>query len=59
MTLLSTILILQCLAGAGGGGFMVMITKEPNQKETIEEILTKGGFQFSIHDVKVDRKGMQ
>lgn len=29
----------QCLAGAGGGGFLYILTKAPRQKEALEQIL--------------------
>lgn len=31
----------QCLAGAGGGGFLYVLTKGPWQKEALQQILTK------------------
>lgn len=31
----------QSLAGAGGGGFLYLLTKEPRQKETLEAVLAK------------------
>lgn len=31
----------QSLAGAGGGGFLYLLTKEPRQKEALEAILAK------------------
>uniref|UniRef100_A0A8C8RF37 L-fucose kinase n=1 Tax=Pelusios castaneus TaxID=367368 RepID=A0A8C8RF37_9SAUR len=49
----------QSLAGAGGGGFLYILTKEPNQKEIIQQILanTEGLGNFSIHTVEVDTAG--
>lgn len=31
----------QCLAGAGGGGFLYVLTKAPRQKEALHQILAK------------------
>lgn len=31
----------QSLAGAGGGGFLYLLTKEPRQKEALEAVLAK------------------
>ena len=30
-----------CMAGAGGGGFLYVLTKEPNQRLLVEELLAK------------------
>uniref|UniRef100_A0A674IWP1 L-fucose kinase n=1 Tax=Terrapene triunguis TaxID=2587831 RepID=A0A674IWP1_9SAUR len=49
----------QSLAGAGGGGFLYILTKEPSQKVFIQQILanTEGLGNFSIHTVEVDTAG--
>ncbi|NXA41609.1 FUK kinase, partial [Eudromia elegans] len=49
----------QCLAGAGGGGFLCVLTKAPCQKEALLQILaeTEGVGNFSIHSVQVDTGG--
>ncbi|NWS47635.1 FUK kinase, partial [Probosciger aterrimus] len=49
----------QCLAGAGGGGFLYILTRAPRQKEVLHQILakTEGLGNFSIHSVKVDTGG--
>ncbi|KAI1235477.1 hypothetical protein IHE44_0002342 [Lamprotornis superbus] len=46
----------QCLAGAGGGGFLYILTKAPRQKEALHQILanTEGLGNFSIHGIEVD-----
>lgn len=31
----------QSLAGAGGGGFLYLLTKEPRQKEVLERVLAE------------------
>ncbi|NWY01788.1 FUK kinase, partial [Nothoprocta ornata] len=50
----------QCLAGAGGGGFLYVLTKAPRQKEALLQILakTEGVGNFSIHSVEVDTGGL-
>ncbi|XP_075393744.1 L-fucose kinase [Tenrec ecaudatus] len=50
----------QSLAGAGGGGFLYLLTKEPRQKETLEALLaqTEGLGNYSIHLVEVDTQGL-
>ncbi|XP_062442094.1 L-fucose kinase [Rhea pennata] len=49
----------QCLAGAGGGGFLYVLTKAPRQKEALHQILakTEGLDNFSIHSIEVDAGG--
>ncbi|XP_010019915.1 PREDICTED: L-fucose kinase, partial [Nestor notabilis] len=49
----------QCLAGAGGGGFLYVLTRAPQQKEALHQILAKieGLDNFSIHSVEVDTGG--
>ncbi|XP_048013583.1 L-fucose kinase-like [Megalobrama amblycephala] len=50
----------QSLAGAGGGGFLFLLTREPQQKETVTEILTniQGIGSFSVHSVDLDMDGI-
>ncbi|XP_038610452.1 L-fucose kinase [Tachyglossus aculeatus] len=50
----------QSLAGAGGGGFLYILTKAPRQKETLERLLakTEGLGNYSIHLVEVDTQGL-
>ena len=38
----------QCLAGAGGGGFMYVITKNPNAVKEISDKLAELGVSHSI-----------
>ncbi|XP_065519301.1 L-fucose kinase isoform X2 [Lathamus discolor] len=49
----------QCLAGAGGGGFLYVLTRAPRQKDVLHQILakTEGLGNFSIHSVEVDTGG--
>nr|XP_008255824.1 L-fucose kinase isoform X2 [Oryctolagus cuniculus] len=51
----------QSLAGAGGGGFLYLLTKEPRQKEAVEAVLakTEGLGNFSVHLVEVDSQGLR
>ncbi|XP_068549098.1 L-fucose kinase isoform X1 [Anas acuta] len=50
----------QCLAGAGGGGFLYILTKAPRQKEALHQVLAKieGLGNFSIHSIEVDTGGI-
>ncbi|XP_040135598.1 L-fucose kinase isoform X4 [Ictidomys tridecemlineatus] len=50
----------QSLAGAGGGGFLYLLTKEPRQKEALEAVLakTQGLGNYSVHLVEVDTQGL-
>ncbi|XP_009701652.1 PREDICTED: L-fucose kinase [Cariama cristata] len=38
----------QCLAGAGGGGFLYVLTKAPRQKEALHQILTKTKVRWEL-----------
>ncbi|XP_071785812.1 L-fucose kinase-like [Asterias amurensis] len=51
----------QCLAGAGGGGFMYVMTKEPNAIGQVREILgsLEGLDDISIHTVELDHQGIE
>ncbi|XP_060131908.1 L-fucose kinase isoform X3 [Zootoca vivipara] len=51
----------QSMAGAGGGGFLYVLTKEPRNQEALQRILmeTEGLGNFSIHTVEVDTAGFQ
>ncbi|XP_076989108.1 L-fucose kinase isoform X3 [Tamandua tetradactyla] len=50
----------QSLAGAGGGGFLYLLTKEPQKKEALEAVLakTEGLGNYSVHLVEVDTQGL-
>ncbi|XP_070118171.1 L-fucose kinase isoform X6 [Equus przewalskii] len=50
----------QSLAGAGGGGFLYLLTKEPQQKAALEAVLakTEGLGNYSVHLVEVDTQGL-
>lgn len=60
MTILQPHVHGQSLAGAGGGGFLYLLTRKPRQKETIEGILrgSEGLGNFSVHEVEVDETGL-
>ncbi|XP_048371210.1 L-fucose kinase isoform X2 [Sphaerodactylus townsendi] len=51
----------QSLAGAGGGGFLCILTKQPRMQEALQRVLakTEGLGNFSIHTVEVDAAGFQ
>ncbi|XP_072135383.1 L-fucose kinase isoform X1 [Mobula birostris] len=60
MTILQPHVYGQSLAGAGGGGFLYLLTRKPRQKEAIKRILTasEGLGNFSIHEVEIDETGL-
>jgi len=52
----------QCLAGAGGGGFMYVITKKPNAvKEISDKLAELGniGKKATVHYVEIDHDGLK
>ncbi|KAM4721903.1 L-fucose kinase [Rhinophrynus dorsalis] len=46
----------QSLAGAGGGGFLYILTKEPDQRDILQKLLenTRGLERCSLHTVQID-----
>ncbi|XP_033897198.1 L-fucose kinase isoform X1 [Acipenser ruthenus] len=50
----------QSLAGAGGGGFLYLLTREPRQGDRVRDTLThtQGLGEFSVHEVEVDINGI-
>ncbi|XP_066569587.1 L-fucose kinase [Amia ocellicauda] len=50
----------QTLAGAGGGGFLCLLTREPRQQDRVQAVLsaTQGLGDFSVHTVEVDTQGI-
>lgn len=49
----------QCLAGAGGGGFLYVLTKEPQQKETLHQILAKTEVRYVSPAVTLAKSCLQ
>ncbi|KAI1904031.1 hypothetical protein AGOR_G00001500 [Albula goreensis] len=50
----------QSLAGAGGGGFLFLLTREPLQGERVRQVLTNTQSlgDFSVHAVEIDLQGI-
>jgi len=46
------------LAGAGGGGFVLLVTKEPRDREGLQAALDTIVHTFTLHDCEVDSEGM-
>uniref|UniRef100_A0A3P8RT08 L-fucose kinase n=1 Tax=Amphiprion percula TaxID=161767 RepID=A0A3P8RT08_AMPPE len=60
MEALRPLVLGQSLAGAGGGGFLYLLTREPRQKEAVLQVLnnTPGLGDFSVHSVELDMDGI-
>ncbi|XP_041853078.1 L-fucose kinase [Melanotaenia boesemani] len=60
MEALSPLVLGQSLAGAGGGGFLYLLTREPQQQEVVLQVLnnTPGLGDFSVHSVELDMDGI-
>jgi len=50
-----------CMAGAGGGGFMYIITKKPQSQQLVEDVLktVKGAENTTIHEATIDMSGIE
>ncbi|KAM6970127.1 L-fucose kinase [Aplochiton taeniatus] len=50
----------QSLAGAGGGGFLYLLTQKPQQQAAVSQVLniTPGLGDFSVHSVEIDLEGL-
>lgn len=50
----------QSMAGAGGGGFMYVITKEPNMSEFLESLIKQlpECHEVTFHDIMIDTNGL-
>ncbi|XP_053497718.1 L-fucose kinase isoform X1 [Ictalurus furcatus] len=50
----------QSLAGAGGGGFLFILTRDVQQEENVRQVLnsTQGLCDFSVHSVQIDTEGI-
>jgi hypothetical protein len=46
------------LAGAGGGGFMYAITKEPNGGSRIKELLDESGLNMELYHASISNDGI-
>ncbi|KAK1887560.1 L-fucose kinase [Dissostichus eleginoides] len=60
MEALEPLVLGQSLAGAGGGGFLCLLTREPLQQEAVLQLLrdTQGLGDFSVHSVELDMDGI-
>ncbi|XP_046848617.1 L-fucose kinase-like [Xenia sp. Carnegie-2017] len=51
-----------CFAGAGGGGYLLAITKEPDMHKQLEGILKKLSYEtngsYTVHRIEVDNEGL-
>ncbi|XP_041651831.1 L-fucose kinase [Cheilinus undulatus] len=61
MDALRPLVLGQSLAGAGGGGFLYVLTREPRQREAVLHVLntTAGLGDFSVHSVEIDTDGIK
>ncbi|KAF1371528.1 hypothetical protein PFLUV_G00269220 [Perca fluviatilis] len=60
MEALQPLVLGQSLAGAGGGGFLYLLTREPRQRLAVLRVLenTPGLGDFSVHSVELDLDGI-
>ncbi|XP_035859406.1 L-fucose kinase [Sander lucioperca] len=60
MEALRPLVLGQSLAGAGGGGFLYLLTREPRQRLAVLHVLnnTPGLGDFSVHSVELDMDGI-
>ncbi|KAM4734310.1 L-fucose kinase [Anableps anableps] len=60
MEALKPLVLGQSLAGAGGGGFLYLLTREPRQEEAVLQVLRNipGLGDFSVHSVELDMEGI-
>ncbi|KAL2093982.1 hypothetical protein ACEWY4_011294 [Coilia grayii] len=60
MSALRPLALGQSLAGAGGGGFLYLLTRDPQQEEAVRHVLssTPGLGDFSVHSVELDMEGI-
>ncbi|XP_070686170.1 L-fucose kinase [Pempheris klunzingeri] len=61
MEALRPLVLGQSMAGAGGGGFLYLLTREPLQRQAVLQVLnnTLGLGDFSVHSVELDMDGIQ
>ncbi|XP_075884780.1 L-fucose kinase [Nelusetta ayraudi] len=60
MEALRPLVLGQSLTGAGGGGFLFLLTREPRQQEVVLQVLnnTPGLGDFRVHSVELDMDGL-
>ncbi|XP_034391614.1 LOW QUALITY PROTEIN: L-fucose kinase [Cyclopterus lumpus] len=60
MEALEPLVLGQSLSGAGGGGFLYLLTQEPRQREAVLQVLTNtpGLGDVSVHSVELDMDGI-
>uniref|UniRef100_A0A8D3B8R9 L-fucose kinase n=1 Tax=Scophthalmus maximus TaxID=52904 RepID=A0A8D3B8R9_SCOMX len=60
MEALRPLVLGQSLAGAGGGGFLYLLTREPGQRQVVLQLLNDmpGLGDFSVHSVELDLDGL-
>ncbi|XP_047453011.1 L-fucose kinase [Mugil cephalus] len=60
MEALRPLVLGQSLAGAGGGGFLYLLTRQPRQREAVQTVLkeTPGLGDVSVHSVQLDMDGL-
>uniref|UniRef100_A0AAR2J8J5 L-fucose kinase n=1 Tax=Pygocentrus nattereri TaxID=42514 RepID=A0AAR2J8J5_PYGNA len=60
MNALQPLTLGQSLAGAGGGGFLFILTRHAQQEENVRQILstTQGLGDFTVHSVELDMDGI-
>ncbi|CAL8360679.1 unnamed protein product [Lota lota] len=60
MEVLEPLALGQSLAGAGGGGFLYLLTRQPLQQLTVLQLLqrTPGLGDFRVHSVELDMEGL-
>jgi fucokinase len=46
------------LAGAGGGGFLYILTKERNKKTEVQNIIDSTGYHMKLYDAKLAKNGI-
>jgi hypothetical protein len=47
------------LAGAGGGGFLYALTKEPNSKDKIQGMLDSLNLNMKTYDAQISNEGIE
>lgn len=47
------------LAGAGGGGFLYALTKEPNSKDKIQTLLDSLNMNMKTYDARISNEGIE